>query len=540
MERLMGVETEYAVNAQGQYDAESNREQQLWLFMDLARREQPYLRDFGPGMFLENGARFYVDCGSHPEFSTPECADPWEVVRYILAGEEMLSGLAAKFNAGEGEDALTFFKCNVDYSGAGTTWGCHESYLHRMNPEKLSAEIIPHLVSRIIYTGAGGFDSLSSGLSFTLSPRVPHLGKVVSEHSTHERGLFHTKDESLSSGGFHRLHLICGESLCSQTAMWLKVATTALVVAMAEAGVRFSEAVGLRAPLTALKGFAFNTECKAEALVVNGKWMTAIEIQRFYLERAEKHLRASFMPAWAKEACREWRLMLERLDKGPEAVKTTLDWAIKLALYKDYARRQGFEWQQLPHWTYVHNSLRSALQIANYDEKSISIESVVGPGSPILYEVERLEPYLRKHGLSWGGLSQFLQLRRQLLEIDTRFGQLGDKGIFAELSRQGVLAHEIEGIDNISAAMKRPPAAGRARLRGQTVKRFAYDRENYECDWQGVWDRRNGLVLDLSDPFTNVEKWLRLDDKKEDRYAIIPDGLRERIRYLEEGRYYYY
>jgi hypothetical protein len=460
-------------------------------------------------------------------------------VRYILAGEKILSNLATKFETRHGNSGLSFFKCNVDYSGAGTTWGCHESYLHKAHPENLSEQIIPHLVSRIIYTGAGGFDSLSTGLEFTLSPRVPHLGKVISEHSTHERGLFHTKDESLSSQGYHRLHLICGESLCSQTSMWLKVATTALIVAMAEAGLRLSHFVGLRAPLTALKGFAADTQCNtAKALLTNGQWMTAIEIQRFYLGRAEMHMHASFMPAWAEAVCHEWRLMLEQLEKGPEAVKTTLDWAIKLALYQDYAKRQGFDWQQLPHWTHVHAALRAALKLVEYEERSISIDSVLGQNSPVRDEVKRLEPYLRDHGLSWDGLNKFLQLRRQLFEIDTRFGQLGSEGIFNELSQKGVLTHEMEGVGDVSEATARPPAGGRARVRGEVVRRLAPYRQNYECDWQGVWDRETRCVLDLSDPFTAKEQWRRLDETAGEKLLDNPESISARIRYLEGLRYY--
>lgn len=538
-EKLLGVETEYAVNSHKRYSTEAEKTEHLWQFMDAARKEYPYLRDFGQGMFLENGARFYMDCGMHPEFSTPECADPWEVVRYILAGERILLDVARKLEAAKSGMGLSFFKCNVDYSGAGTTWGCHESYLHRMNPTTLSEAIIPHLISRIIYTGAGGFNSLSTGLEFTLSPRVPHLERVVSDNSTYERGIFHTKDESLSSEGYHRLHLICGESLCSQTAMWLKAATTALVVSLAEAGVRLSDSVRLSAPLTALKVFAADTRCKADVLVANGRWMTAIEIQRFYLERAEEHIHDPFMPSWAGEVCRQWRTMLDRLEDGAEAVRTTLDWAIKLTLYQDYARRQGFDWEALQHWTHVHASLRAGLEYANYDAKTISVDSLLGEHSPVRYEVESLQPYLREHGLRWEDLNKFLRLRRQLFEIDTRFGQLGDKGIFAELSRSGVLAHEMAGVGDISKAVRCPPASGRARLRGEFVRRAAVELDRYECDWQGVWDRDERCVLDLSDPFAEKENWLKMDDKAADEmYRLIPAAIRSRIIYLEAPHYY--
>src|SRR5271155_3277159 len=38
---------------------------------------------------LTNGARYYVD-HAHPEYSTPECANALELVRYDRAGEEVM------------------------------------------------------------------------------------------------------------------------------------------------------------------------------------------------------------------------------------------------------------------------------------------------------------------------------------------------------------------------------------------------------------------------------------------------------------------
>ena len=84
-----------------------------------------------------------------------------------------------------------------------------------------SSRLVPHLASRLVYTGAGGFNSRSPGLEFTLSPRVAHLVANVSDSSTRSRGLFHTKDESLSPDGYHRLHVLSSESLCSELAIWL-------------------------------------------------------------------------------------------------------------------------------------------------------------------------------------------------------------------------------------------------------------------------------------------------------------------------------
>jgi proteasome accessory factor A len=171
----------------------------------------------------------YVDCGLHPEICTPECANPWDAVRYIQAGHRTLAGLAAAIESAStpGTEILCF-RGNVDYSGTQATWGCHESYLHRIPLDALQPQVIPHLVTRLIYTGAGGFNPLSNGLEFTLSPRVAHIELVVSRSSTNERGIWHTKSESLCSG-YSRLHVLCGESLCSETATFLKIGATALM-----------------------------------------------------------------------------------------------------------------------------------------------------------------------------------------------------------------------------------------------------------------------------------------------------------------------
>ena len=96
---LFGVETEYAiagVNARGAME----REGILQGMMVRAREKLVHLPGLASagGMFLENGARFYLDCGMHPEMCTPECANPWDAVRYIEAGHRIITALAASIH----------------------------------------------------------------------------------------------------------------------------------------------------------------------------------------------------------------------------------------------------------------------------------------------------------------------------------------------------------------------------------------------------------------------------------------------------------
>lgn len=509
-ERLMGIETEYAVSAMYSGGGSFDQNELVNRLLGLARGKLVHLPDIGGGLYLGNGARFYLDYGNHPELTTPECTNPWDVVRYILAGERILAGLAQELARDLGVEVMVF-KSNVDYGSRWVTWGCHESYMHRAAPYALSDQIIPHLVTRIIYTGAGGFNSQSSGLEFTLSPRVPHLANVVSNNSTSDRGIFHTKDESLTRPGFHRLHIICGESLCSETAMWLKVATTALVVAMAEAGLRPGLAVGLRSPLQAMQTIASDASCSALVETIQGRRLSALEIQYHYLTLAEKHLGDSRMPPWAEEVCRQWREILNRLLDAPESVAETLDWGIKRALYASYANSRGVAWDSLPHWTRVIGGVRQVLDEEGEYDDSLTADFILNRFDPAKPAMQRLNDYRDENGLSWDELDSVLKLRQELLEIDMRFGQLGGSGVFSGLDSAGVLAHHVPGVEAIEEAITEPPEVGRARIRGEVIRRLAGQNGNYQCDWQGIFDVGTNRLLDLSEPFEAAERWLEYE-----------------------------
>jgi hypothetical protein len=219
-ERIFGLETEYALAALGRGGVRAAQEPAVAKFMELAQK-RPNLQCRG-GVFLENGSRLYLDSGNHPELATPEVVNPWDGCRYVLAGERILAEAADRLVAQDDRiDEVFLTSCNVGYGGSATTWACHESYGHRADPAKMPARLIPHLVSRLIFTGAGGFNNRSAGVEFMLSPRVAHLSRICSADSQHHRGIYHEKDESLSAAGFHRLHVVVGESLCSQTSAWL-------------------------------------------------------------------------------------------------------------------------------------------------------------------------------------------------------------------------------------------------------------------------------------------------------------------------------
>ena len=136
-------------------------------------------------------------------------------------------------------------------------------------------------------------------------------------------------------------------------------------------------------------------------------------------------------------------------------------------------------------------------------------------------------------GLKEDDLSRFLDLRQELFEIDTRFVQLGGNGIFSALDRAGLLTHHVAGVENIDVAVVRPPVTGRARLRGECVRRLAGTNGDLVCDWDGIWDEQQKRALDLSDPFETQERWVSWPKNKGELTAA-GHGFMARLRRVQQ------
>jgi proteasome accessory factor A len=502
---LFGVETEYALAPS------EHRMVCLGRLLEIARDRLPHVPgNRGNDLFLANGSRLYLDCGEHPELATPECTTPSEVVRYVLAGELILDDLVGRIELPGGAKPF-LFKGNVDYTGARSTWGCHESYLCRTEPTRASDDLVPHLVSRIVYTGAGGFNPFACGIEFAVSPRAWHLPNVVSKESTKSRGIFHSKDETLSTDGWHRIHLICGESLSSEIAMWLRTGATALVVAMIDAGKRPGRGIVLADPVAALRAFTADPGCRAAASLADGGSVTALQIQRRYLEAAEAWADAAFMPDWAPEVCVEWRRMLERIESDSDSLAGSVDWAMKNALFDRRIGQTPIRAGDIPAWNHVVATIDAALAAGKVRGEAAKVESVLGPRSAIADTIRGLGSHMRAHGLEWDHLRPFVDLRKQLFSIDVHFSQV-QGAMFRALVDAGVLDHGAPGVGNVEAATKKGPSKGRGRLRSRVIRRSAKAARKMRASWKGIVDPEKGRRLDMSDPFVEVARWEKLSD----------------------------
>jgi hypothetical protein len=424
----------------------------------------------------------------------------------------------------------------VDYSGSGATWACHENYSHCADSGRLRSNLIPHLVTRIIYTGAGGLNPLAGDLQFCLSPRVCHLTQVTSASSTCERGIYHSKDEPLARGGWRRLHILAGESLCSDFGIFLKAGATALVAALTEAGHLPGDAVRLRDPLGAMRAFNTDPTCRCTAETEAGEQLSALEIQRRYLECAERNLGHPVLPTWAESVCRTWRETLDALERDPGLLSRRLDWLIKRALFQQHIEARRFSWETID---LCNTVVRKVVQVEPGLPPSRLRQAggLRGFSRALTEALEPLEVLLAAHGLSLDVIGAFARLRAELCELDLRFGRVGPEGLFAKLDRAGLLDHRVAGVEprDIKAAAEEPPAGGRAGVRGRLIRQMVRERRACSCDWTGLWDETTGQTVDLSDPLIeSAPPWTRsMGDETDPCGAVLA---RIRVQY-DRGNY---
>ena len=501
---VMGGETEYAISARDRRGRVVDQALLLDRLLDHVKRQSGYTSQSWRGRFLSNGGLLYLDAGLHMEWATPECTSPFDVVRYLQAGDRIVNDLATSYKERGGRMADVFCsRTNVDYL-SGTLWAAHESYMHDVSPNELPEQLIPFLASRVIL-GSGGWDHRSPGLRFTMSPRAHFITKIADRDSQHTRPLFHTKNESLSRTGSHRLHVACSESLCSETANVLRFGTTALVLALVECGVRPASAVALDSPVRAMHHFAADLDWRAYSPIAPRRWLSAVDIQHHYLDCVETHFSALGLPDWAEPVCRMWRAVLDDLEADPARLESKLDWAIKRRLFERQLARRGIAWSSLRPWNAVLGRLKrrwTSLQ----PQAPFALRLVVESHPDLAVEKACLTPSLASHGLDWGQLADLEAARNEAFELDARFGALGERGIFNALDAAGALQHRIGALD-VDSAMTEPPQDTRAKIRGEVVQRLSNAGVPYGAEWTAIFDNSKGLVLDLHNPFETEERW---------------------------------
>jgi proteasome accessory factor A len=440
--RIFGLENEYGVTCtfRGQRRL-SPDEVARYLF----RRVVSWGRS--SNVFLRNGARLYLDVGSHPEYATPECDNVVDLVAHDKAGERILEGLLVDADRRLREEGIAgdiyLFKNNTD--SAGNSYGCHENYLVGRHGEfgRLADILIPFLVTRQIICGAGKVLQTPRGAVYCVSQRAEHIWEGVSSATTRSRPIINTRDEPHADAErFRRLHVIVGDSNMSETTMLLKVGSTDLVLRMVEAGVVLRD-MTLDNPIRAIREVSHDMTGRSRVRLANGREMSALEIQWEYLNRAKDFTEKNGVDAVSTRVLEMWERALTAIEDGNlDKIAREIDWVTKYQLIERYRAK--------------HDLPLSAPRIAQLD--------------------------LAYHDVHRG------------------------RGLYYLLQKNGAVDRVTTDL-RIFEAKSIPPQTTRAKLRGEFIRRAQEKRRDFTVDWVHLKlnDQAQRTVL-CKDPFRSVDE----------------------------------
>ncbi|TCJ23362.1 depupylase/deamidase Dop [Nocardioides jejuensis] len=378
--RVMGTEVEYGISVTGQpnanpmqassqivnayasatlrarrarwdFEEESPLRDARGFDMSRATADASQLTDEDLGLanvILTNGARLYVD-HAHPEYSTPECTNPLDVVRWDRAGEQVMleaSRLAAQV---PGTAPIQLYKNNTDNKGA--SYGAHENYLMRRSTPfaTIVRHLTPFLVSRQVVCGAGrvGIGQDGAGDGFQITQRSDFFEVEVGLETTLKRPIINTRDEPHADPAiYRRLHVIIGDANLAETSTYLKLGTTSLVLAMIEDGF-IDRDLALATPIASLRAISHDPTCTLAVPLKDGRRLTAVQLQLEYLDLAKKYVEDRYgvdADAQTRDVLHRWESVLDRLERDPMLCARELDWVAKLQLLQSYRDRDGLDW----------------------------------------------------------------------------------------------------------------------------------------------------------------------------------------------------
>jgi proteasome accessory factor A len=293
---------------------------------------------------LSNGARLYVD-HAHPEYAGPETYDPREAALYDKAGERIMHRAASAASEAAGRH-VSLYKNNSD--GKGNSYGAHENYL--LSRETPFSDVIRYattfMVTRQIFTGSGklGKENDREDVDFQITQRADFFEEEVGLETTLKRPIINTRDEPHGDPSqYRRLHVILGDANLSEYQIFLKLGSTALVLAALEDGA-IPDSLDLADPVNSCWQVSHDLALTRPLELDGGGSATALELQSRYLEWLTKYVEKELDdPVW-DEVIGEWERTLDLLATKPEVLADTLDWVAKRRLLEGYVNRDGLQW----------------------------------------------------------------------------------------------------------------------------------------------------------------------------------------------------
>jgi proteasome accessory factor A len=215
---------------------------------------------------------------------------------------------------------------------------------------------------------------------YQIAQRADFFETLIGLDTMAKRPLINTRDEPhADEEKYRRLHVIVGDSNLAEVATYLKVGTTAAVLAMLEDGAALED-LALEDPVRALKEISHDPTCRRKVRLKRGKEYSAIELQRAYLEQVAAYYAQREPTPEVTDLLARWSAILDKLATDPRTCARELDWVIKLELLEAYMRKKGvgFDDQRIPMLDLQYHDLRSDRGLYYHLERNGHVERLLG------------------------------------------------------------------------------------------------------------------------------------------------------------------
>ena len=183
--------------------------------------------------------------------------------------------------------------------------------------------LIPFLVSRQIYAGAGKVLHTARGATYSIAQRAEHIWEGVSSATTRSRPIINTRDEPHADAErYRRLHVIVGDSNMSEYTTFLKVGAAACMLRMLEDRSVVLRDMTLENPIRAIREISHDPTCRRTVRLGNGREVSALDIQREYLDRALRYADTKGFPPLEQRALEMWEHCVTTIENDPAEARS--------------------------------------------------------------------------------------------------------------------------------------------------------------------------------------------------------------------------
>jgi Pup amidohydrolase len=297
----------------------------------------------GPGVDEFSAGRFRFCLGhGHARISSPLVFDAFDLVLWQRRARRFVRSCR---RLAERDHGLRLCVHYANTSRFGTAWGFHLNALvlrwvfdawRDAGWQPLFGQWVPYAVTSQVLFGTGKVSTENGRPSagFQLSQRADFVDRLIGDDTVLSKPLIDTRDEALADPGrFARFHIaaVFDCNLC-EFSTWLKLGVTQVMLVMLQAGLELPD-LRLKYPLTNLTGISRDEQLSLPLELVNGRTLTALDIQETLASAAERAARKGVFPDSAVPSAREiisfWLDSIRRLRRNDPQLRRRLDWVVK-------------------------------------------------------------------------------------------------------------------------------------------------------------------------------------------------------------------